>query len=141
MTHRPLLVAAVLAVLAPGTALRADGNHAKGATPLHISQGRPVMLADYLVPGKTTIFDFYSEYCPDCRAVAPQLEKLHATRDDVAVVEVDINRPGIKKIDWKSPVAAQYGLRSIPYFKIFSPDGKLELEGDGADPKVLARLK
>ena len=141
MSHRHLIIAATLAALIAGPGARAAENHVKGARPLHISQGQPVTLADYFVPGKTTIFDFYSEYCPDCRAVAPQLDKLHASRADLAVVEVDINRPDVKRIDWQSPVARQYDLRSIPYFKIFGPDGKLELEGDGADPKVLARLK
>jgi thiol-disulfide isomerase/thioredoxin len=99
---------------------------------VHISQGQEVNLADYLVPGKTTIVDFYSEFCPPCRAIAPRLEKLHTTRDDIAVVKVDINRPGVKGIDWKSPVARQYALNSIPHFKVFGPDGKLKAEGDAA---------
>jgi hypothetical protein len=60
--------------------------------------------------------------------VAPALEKLHRTRDDIVVVKVDINRPGIKGIDWRSPVAQQYGLRSIPHFKVYGPNGKLLAE-------------
>ena len=66
-----LLVAALLAI--PLLAFAGD-NQTKGAKPAHISQGKEVTLADYLVPGKTTIFDFYSEYCPPCRAIAPRLE-------------------------------------------------------------------
>ena len=94
-------------------------------------------LSDYLVPGKTTVFDFYSEYCPPCRAISPRLEKLHATRDDIAVVKVDINRPDIKGIDWQSPVAKEFGLESIPHFKIYGPDGKLKAEGDPAYEMVM----
>ncbi|MDO8541241.1 MAG: thioredoxin family protein [Opitutaceae bacterium] len=101
---------------------------AKTAKPLHVSFGQPVKLADYLVPGKTVVFDFYSDYCPPCVRVAPALEKLHAKRADIVVVKVDINRPGMKGIDWKSPVAAQFGLRSIPHFKVYGPDGKLLAE-------------
>lgn len=100
----------------------------KGAKPLRISQGKEVALADYVVPGKTTVFDFTSEFCPPCRAIAPSLDKLHATRDDIVVVSVDINRPGVRGIDWKSPVAQQYGLHSIPHFKVYGPDGKLIAE-------------
>jgi len=133
-----LLVAALLAI--PLAALAGD-NQTKGPKPVHISQGKEVTLADYLVPGKTTIFDFYSEYCPPCRAIAPRLEKLHMTRDDIVVVKIDINRPGVKGIDWKSPVARQYKLQSIPHFKVYDPDGNLKAEGDEAYELVNSWLK
>jgi thiol-disulfide isomerase/thioredoxin len=125
-------VVAFAAILSAPLSLMADDTHAKGDKPLHISFGDEVKLADYLVPGKTTIFDFYSMYCPPCRAISPKLEKLHETRDDIAVVKVDINRPDVKGIDWQSPVAREFGLESIPHFKIFGPDGKLRAEGDPA---------
>ena len=133
MSHRHCIVALMLAAFLAGPlALRAADTHVKGPSPAHISMGQEVTLADYLVPGKTTIVDFYSEYCPPCRAIAPKLVKLHETRDDIAVVKVDINRPDTKRIDWQSPVAKQYNLHSIPHFKIFGPDGKLQAEGDAA---------
>jgi thiol-disulfide isomerase/thioredoxin len=100
----------------------------KPAKPAHVSRGEPVKLTDYLVPGKTVIFDFYSDFCGPCVQVAPALEKLHQTKTDVVVVKVDINRPGVKRIDWDSPVARQYSLRSIPHFKVYGPDGKLKAE-------------
>lgn len=109
----------------------------KGPKPLKISHGQEVNLADYIVPGKTTIFDFTSEFCPPCRAIAPKLDALHAKRADVAVVKVDINRPEVKGIDWKSPVAQQYKMRSIPHFKVYGPDGKLKAEGDEARAMVM----
>ena len=86
--------------------------------------------------GKTTIFDFTSEYCPPCRAIAPRLHKLHEERADIVVVEVDINRPGVQGIDWESPVVAQYGLHSIPAFRIYGPNGQLLAEGDEASNQV-----
>lgn len=104
----------------------------KGAEPAIVSHGERVDLAALVVPGKTTVIDFTSQYCPPCRAYAEPLHKLHARRDDIAVVKVDINRPEAKHIDWKSPVAAQYDLRSIPHFKVFGPDGKLIAEGNEA---------
>jgi hypothetical protein len=60
------------------------------------------------------------------------LDALHAKRDDIVVVKVDINRPETKGIDWRSPVATQYGLKSVPHFKVYGPDGKKQSEGDAA---------
>lgn len=100
----------------------------KGAEPAHVSQGREINLADYLVPGKTTIVDFTSRYCGPCQVYNEPLVKIHAQRADVAVVKVDINRPDVRKIDWESPVAQQFHLRSIPHFKVYGPDGKLIAE-------------
>lgn len=133
----PLLGALVLA-----TTAGAAGKHTKGDKPLAISQGREVNLADFLVPGKVTIFDFTSEYCPPCRAYADPLLKLHERRAEVAVVKIDINRPEIHQIDWNSPVARQYGLHSIPHFKIYGPDGKVIAEDRftfGPDGEPLVR--
>jgi thiol-disulfide isomerase/thioredoxin len=114
---------------------------AKGPEPLRIAMGEEVNLADYLVPGKTVIFDFTSKYCPPCRAYDEPLHQLHASRDDLVVVKVDINRPGVERIDWKSPVAQQFKLQSIPQFKIYGPDGKLMAEDvlDNRDGKWVRR--
>lgn len=125
---------ATLCSLTLATAVLAADTHTKGAEPAHISQGQVVNLADYLVPGKTTIFDFTSKYCPPCQAYNEPLLALHQQRADVAIVKVDINRPETKGIDWKSPVAQQYGMNSIPHFKIYGPDGKLVAEDTTRPP-------
>ena len=127
------LFAVTLALPAIGLAAATKN---KGPKPLRVAFGQEINLADYLVPGKTTVFDFTSKYCPPCVAIAPDLEKLHAKRDDIVVVFVDINRPETKGIDWKSPVAQQHGMRSIPHFKIFGPDGKLVAEDAPKDAKA-----
>ena len=114
-------------LLAVGASASAEAARTKPSKPEHISRGAQVKISDYLVPGKTTIFDFTSQYCPPCRAVAPRLEKLHETRDDIVVVKVDINRPTFKGIDWESPVAKQYDLGSVPHFKVYDPNGKLDI--------------
>ena len=133
MTPRSLILvltfAATLAAAPLG--LRAGENHAKAAKPLHISQGTEVKLEDYVVPGKITVFDFYSEFCPPCRALGPRLASLHEKRTDLAVVKVDINRPGIHGIDWKSPVAQEFALHSIPHLSVYGPDGKHLADYDG----------
>jgi thiol-disulfide isomerase/thioredoxin len=133
MKHRLFLLALGLAAFsAAASAVLAADTHVKGDKPARIAMGEKVTLEDYLVPGKTTIFDFTSKYCGPCQAIAPYVEKLHLTRDDIAVVSVDINRPDVKGIDWNSPVARQYDMHSIPHFKVFGPDGKLIAEGDPA---------
>jgi len=87
------------------------------------------------------VFDFYSNYCPPCRALAPYLETLHERRDDIAVVVVDINRPGVQGIDWGSPVAREFQLQSIPHLMIYDKEGALDCEGDEARSKVIAWIK
>jgi thiol-disulfide isomerase/thioredoxin len=136
-----------VSVLLPLASLGADapaesGVHTKGSTPIHVSHGQEVKLEDYFVPGKTVIFDFYSEFCPPCRAIGPMLEKLHSARSDIDVVKVDINRPDENSgIDWKSPVAKEFKLESIPHFVIVGPDGKKESEGDEAYDKVVSWIQ
>ncbi|MBU0607142.1 MAG: thioredoxin family protein [Armatimonadetes bacterium] len=103
-----------------------------------VAKGEKINLEDYLVAGKTTIVDFYSEYCPPCRALSPHLEKLTQTREDIRVVKVDINRPGHQGIDWGSPAARQFGLQSIPHLQVYGPDKQLQAEGETAFDKVLA---
>ena len=128
---RVILLLCSLALLAPAFAA---GSHTKGAEPIRIGYGEPVNLADYLVPGKTTVFDFTSKFCPPCRGYDQPLIQLHQQRADLVVVKVDINRAGPREIDWGSPVSQQYGLAGmgIPHFKIFWPDGKLLTEGKDA---------
>lgn len=134
---KKLLPTALLVALVAGLPLAlAGGKAAKSAKPERIAFGQEVSLADYAVAGKTTVFDFTSNYCPPCRQIAPLLDRLHESRDDVVVVAVDINRPDVKGIDWKSPVARQYKLNSVPHFKVFGPDGKLQVEGDAASKLV-----
>lgn len=113
----------------------------KSSTPARIAHGKEVNIQDFVVPGKTTIFDFTSEYCPPCRAIAPLLHKLHADRADVVVVEVDLNRPGVQGIDWASPLARQYQMTSIPAFKVYGPNGRLQAEGDDAYQLVRNMLR
>lgn len=98
--------------------------------------GEEIDVKPFLAEGKLTIVDFYSEYCGPCVRIAPLLKKLDEKRDDIVVIKVDINRPGVSKIDWGSPAATQYKLRGIPHFKIYGTSGALEDEGDPAYKRV-----
>lgn len=121
------------AVLLVPAGFSAEPTNTKLSEPRRVAHGAEIQLADYLVSGKTVIFDFTSEYCAPCRMYDQPLTVLHQKRDDIVVVKVDINRAGVKGIDWKSPVAQQYKMESIPRFKIFGPDGTLIAEDGGAD--------
>jgi thioredoxin-like negative regulator of GroEL len=136
MKRFALLLSLTLAFVVPAFAAAQ-----KGAAPAVIAHGEKVNLADHLVAGKLTVVDFTSEYCPPCRAYEEPLKKLHATRGDVAVVKVDINRPGVQRIDWKSPVAQQFELKSIPQFHVYGPDGQLMAEGRKARALVDGWIK
>jgi thiol-disulfide isomerase/thioredoxin len=133
-----VLAAAFLLLTASSCRQSSTAEPADVSKPKRIAQGQTIKLEDHLVPGKTVIFDFTSEFCPPCRAIAPSLHKLDAEREDIVVVEVDINRPGTKGIDWQSPVARQFNLQSIPHFKVYGPDGKLQVEDSPDDPKARA---
>jgi thiol-disulfide isomerase/thioredoxin len=85
-----------------------------------------------LVQGKTTLIDFYSPFCPPCVQLAPLMARLAEKRPDLAVIKVNINRPEVKGIDWRSPLAQQYQIRQVPYFMVFSPKGKLLAQGRDA---------
>ena len=100
-----------------------------------ITNGEAITLSDYLVPGKTVVFGFVSDYsppcpCEPCHNLGDPLKALHANRDDVVVVKVDINREGVTKVDWNSPVMQKYGLRRLPHFVVFGPDGEVIAEDD-----------
>jgi thiol-disulfide isomerase/thioredoxin len=118
-----------------------DAVAEKPAKPARVSQGQEIELADYAVAGQNVVFDFMSDYCPPCKQIAPYMDRLHEESSDVTVVKVDINRPGVRGIDWKSPVAAQFRLSSIPHFKVMDDKGNLLAEGDQAWEMVVGWLQ
>ncbi len=102
-----------------------------------VGHGAEVTLEEHVVAGKTTVFDFYSEECPACMMLAPELDKLAAKRPDLAIVKVDVNRPEVKdRIDWDSPVARQHRLEALPHLVIFDAEGKQVASGEEAFAQV-----
>jgi thiol-disulfide isomerase/thioredoxin len=117
-----------------------SGRYATRALPSYMIDG-PINLAKKAVKGRTTIIDFYSDYCPPCKRISPFLRKLDARREDIAVIKIDINRRGVEGIDWDSPVAKQFRLKSIPHFIVITPWGKYMCEGKEAYNYVVQQLK
>ena len=60
------------------------------------------------------------------------MAQLAAKRQDLAIKKVNINRPGVNGIDWRSPLAQQYQVRRVPFFMIFDPQGQLVAQGRDA---------
>ena len=94
--------------------------------------GQTLDVNSLVVKGKTTLIDFYSPFCPPCVRLAPLMAKLAKKRPDLAIKKVNINRPGINGIDWRSPLAQQHQIRQVPFFMIFNPRGQLLSQGRDA---------
>ncbi len=116
------------------------GRYTSRAIPSYMIEGS-INIQKEIVKGKINIIDFYSPFCPPCKKIAPFLKKLDDQRRDIVVITIDINRPGVMGIDWKSPVAQQFNLKSIPYFIVISPFGKLMCEGKEAYSYVVQLMR
>jgi thioredoxin 1 len=134
MKHRAVLrpgmvVAMILALcLTAGSALAAgrvmEGNRGQ--------EGESLDLSKVVSRGKFTLVDFWSPYCGPCLKMAPYMERLAARRSDLTVVKLNINRTGVQGIDWKSPLARQYNIKSVPFLVIFDKQGRKIAEGQKA---------
>ena len=67
---------------------------------------------------KPVLVDFNADWCGPCRMLAPLLEEIAASRDDIKVVSVNVDDEG--------ELAAQFGISSIPCIIAFK---------DGAEKK------
>jgi len=85
-----------------------------------------VDIASHLVPGCITVFVLTSPYSSFSAEFDDECRQLHAQRDDVAVVFVEINRPGIKWLDGDSPAAVQFNVkkRGIPCVTLYDAAGQ-----------------
>ena len=124
LTLSPLLAALLALALissGAGAGTLADANSG--------NPGQTLEINSLLVKGKTTVIDFYSPFCPPCVRLAPLMADLAKKRPDLAIKKVNINRPGVNGIDWRSPLAQQYQIRQVPYFMIFNPQGQRVAQG------------
>jgi thioredoxin len=60
---------------------------------------------------RPVLVDFTAAWCGPCRVMTPILEDLAAERDDLRVVQVDV--------DAQPEVAARYGVLSMPTLMLF----------------------
>jgi thioredoxin 1 len=98
------------------TAGRRGTGHPEGVTVIS-NGGQRVELSRVLQPGRVTIVDFYADWCGPCRQIAPHLERMASQDQGVDLVKIDI-------VNWQTPVAQQYGLRSIPNVRVYDGKGR-----------------
>lgn len=78
-----------------------------------------------------TLIDFWAEWCPPCRAIAPVIEQL-------AVEYAGRLRVGKLNVDENPEAAARFSIQSIPTLLIFQ-DGEVREQMVGAQPKGLIK--
>jgi thioredoxin 1 len=82
--------------------------------------------AEVLESERPVLVDFTAAWCPPCRVMKPVLAELAAERDDLRVVQLDV--------DAEQRTAAQYGVLSMPTFILFR-DGREVQRLVGARPR------
>ena len=83
-----------------------------------ISHGELVDMNQHLAPGHVTVFDFYADWCGPCRRLSPSLEEMARSDPDVALRKIDI-------VNWRTAVAQQFNIHSIPQVKVYDRSGHL----------------
>ena len=93
----------------------------------------PADLDTVLKSTKYAVVDFYADWCPPCRAIAPVFSKLadeHAVQGKLGFAKVNV--------DHVKDVAKKYGITAMPTFLIFE-DGKptqLKVQKKGVEEEV-----
>ena len=107
---------------------RAICGHCKTALP---DQRGPVTLTDATfaaaVSSGSWVIDFWAAWCGPCRAIAPILEELAATRSDVTIAKLNV--------DENPRTAAQFRAQSIPLL-VYVRDGAEMGRTVGAVPRA-----
>jgi len=76
------------------------------------------------------LVDFYADWCGPCRVLDPTLNELARETEEARIVKVNI--------DDSPKLAAKYGVRSIPAFRVFRK-GKVTMRHVGS--ATMAQLK
>jgi len=91
-----------------------------------ISRGAQVNINEHLALGNVTVVDFYADWCGPCRQLSPSLEQMAKTDPEIALRKIDI-------VNWKTPVARQFNVNSIPQVNVYNRSGSLVGTVNGAD--------
>ena len=91
-----------------------------------ISHGTQVNINQHLALGYVTVVDFYADWCPACKWLSPHLEQMVASDPQIALRKIDI-------VNWKTAVARQFTIDSLPQVNIYNRAGQLIGTVSGAD--------
>lgn len=64
---------------------------------------------------KVVLVDFWADWCPPCRAMAPVLHDVAEENDEL----LDVVKVDIENTDENRALANEYGVRSIPNMPLF----------------------
>jgi len=97
-----------------------------------ISHGAQVDINQHLALGNVTVVDFYADWCGPCRQLSPSLEQMARSDPEIALRKVDI-------VNWRTPVARQFNLHSIPQVNVYNRGGILIGTVTGVDFEQVKR--
>jgi len=97
-----------------------------------ISHGAQVDINKHLVLGSVTVVDFYADWCGPCRELSSSLEEMASTDPEIALRKIDI-------VNWKTAVARQFNVHSIPQANVYDRAGSLIGIVVGADIDAIKR--
>jgi len=81
--------------------------------------------------GKLVVVDFYATWCGPCKMIAPHLEEMSKTMDDVVFLKVDV--------DECEKVAEDYNIQAMPTF-VFIKNGEKVTDLCGANIDKLKEI-
>merc|ERR1712012_1191950 len=67
--------------------------------------------------GKLVVIDFFATWCGPCKMIAPHLEEMDKTMDDVVFLKVDV--------DECEDIAAEYNMTAMPTFIFIKSKAKV----------------
>jgi thiol-disulfide isomerase/thioredoxin len=97
-----------------------------------ISHGAQVDINQHLAFGNVTVVDFYADWCGPCRQLSPSLEQMATNDPEVALRKIDI-------VNWRTAVAQQFNIRSIPQVYVYNRSGRLVGTVVGVNPEQVRR--
>jgi len=97
-----------------------------------ISHGASVDINKHLALGSVTLVDFHADWCGPCRAFSPSLDEMVATDPEIALRKIDI-------VNWKTAVARQFNVLSIPQVNVYNRGGSLIGTVNGPDLDAIKR--
>lgn len=89
---------------------------------------------------QTQLVVLTSEHCPWSKKWLTKLADLQRLEPTLTVVRLEIDRPGSDRVDWSSPLAKQYEVRSLPQFLLVEL-GQAPVGGEPARAYALERLR
>jgi thioredoxin-like negative regulator of GroEL len=83
-----------------------------------ISHGAQVDINQHLAFGNVTVIDFYADWCGPCKRLSPSLEQMARSDSEITLRKIDI-------VNWRTAVAQQFKIYSIPQVKVYDRSGHL----------------